>query len=66
MLDLYLLDKAFREYVVNKDMRTGQSLMAALGDVDMSLYRKISGTPADCFYSDLAIPAFWDAITRGV
>ena len=58
------LDAAMRKYMASKELRQGQKLMAALGDIDMGLYRKISGTPADCFYNDSAIPAFWDAVIK--
>lgn len=43
----------------------GQALMNALADIDPALYRKITGTDADCFYLDSHIPAFWEAVSRG-
>lgn len=40
------------------DQRNGQALMNALRKIDVELYVKITGTPADCFYQDTLIPAF--------
>jgi len=47
------------EYVKgNSDMRWGQALMNAIGDTDRVIYRAITGTDSDPFYSDKRINKF--------
>ncbi len=43
----------------NPELREGQSLMNALGEINMPLYKEITGTDADCFYLDSKIPEFF-------
>ncbi len=44
------------------ELRDGQSFMNALGEINHSLYKEITGTDADCFYLDSKIPEFFDKI----
>ena len=40
-------------------LRRGQALMSALYYMDGDVYQTIVGTPADCYYLDVMIPAFY-------
>lgn len=43
-------------------LRAGQSLMNALYDINPDLYKAITGTEADCFYSDKRVGQFYNAL----
>lgn len=43
-------------------LRVGQSLMNALYDINPDLYKTITGTEADCFYSDKRVGQFYNAL----
>jgi hypothetical protein len=42
----------------SKGLRKGQSMMLALSNVDMELYKELTNTEADCFFDDEKIGAF--------
>lgn len=61
-----MVDK-IKEYAVNfriqnPEIRSGQSLMIALGHYNSELYREITTTEADCFYVDENIEKFFEKI----
>ena len=43
-------------------LREGQSLMVALHDYSPMLYQELTGGPADPFYDDKLVPAFWTTL----
>lgn len=45
-------------------LRHGQSLMNALWEVSPELYAVVKNSPADCFYQDEKIDAFWKLISE--
>lgn len=45
-------------------LREGQTLMNALYEANEACYKSITTTPADCFYVDDKIPAFWEAVVN--
>lgn len=46
------------------ELREGQSYMNALAEINPELYKKITGTEADCFYDDKKIPSFFDMLVN--
>lgn len=48
--------KEWNEVKKDKNLREGQALMNALGNIDMESYRSITATDVDCFYDDDLIP----------
>lgn len=43
---------------MSKGLRKGQAYMNALAQIDLNLYRTITGTDDDPFYDDSKIPLF--------
>lgn len=48
----------------NPELREGQSYMNALAEINPELYKKITGTEADCFYDDSKIKNFFDKLVE--
>jgi hypothetical protein len=50
--------------ISHPEIREGQSLMNALADVNIDLYREITATEFDPYYLDSRIPAFYEKLTN--
>jgi hypothetical protein len=50
--------------ISHPEIREGQSLMNALADVNVDLYREITATEFDPYYLDSRIPAFYEKLTN--
>jgi len=50
--------------ISHPEIREGQSLMNALNDVNVDLYREITATEFDPYYSDSRIPAFYEKLNN--
>lgn len=46
------------DYYIKDNLRLGQSYMNALADINIDLYKQITATEYDCFYSDDKIVKF--------
>jgi len=50
------------KFFMDNGLRTGQSYMNALYELDKDLYNKISDTESDCFYDNGRIGAFMEKV----
>jgi hypothetical protein len=62
LVEVSVLSKFLRNK--HPELREGQSLMNALGEINFSLYKEITGTENDPFYQDERIPAFFEKILQ--
>jgi hypothetical protein len=60
--DITILAKSLKGK--HPELRYGQSLMNALGDINLDLYREITGTENDPFYLDSRVPVFFETIAQ--